>query len=121
MNTLTRHLNPFFTDFGNALSYLDDVFEARPNFRSTAIEDNGDVYLLSTELPGYKKGDINIEINDGRLTITASKEGKNERKSSFYIKNDVDTKSISAKLEYGVLTVTLPKKEVTKPRKIKIQ
>ncbi|MAH51390.1 hypothetical protein CMI37_36575 [Candidatus Pacearchaeota archaeon] len=121
MNTLTRHLNPFFTDFSDALCCLDDVFQAQRDPRSTNIEDKGDVYSVSAELPGYKKDDINIEVNDGKLTLSASKEGKNEYKSVFSVKSDIDSKSISAKLEYGILTVTLPKKEVTKPRKIKIQ
>ncbi len=121
MSTLTKHLNPFFTDFGHALSYIDEVLEPQRQTYPASVQDNGDVYLVSAELPGYKKSDISVEINDGKLNITAEKDGQNQRKTSFSIKNDVDSKSISAKLEYGILTITLPKKEVTKPRKIKIQ
>ena len=129
MSTLTRHLNPirnmflldnqdydpfkdFFNNFSKALS--DD-------HRLTDIKDNGDVYTVSIELPGYKKGDVKAEVNDGILTVTAEKDGKTSYQNSFSIKNDVDTKSITANLEYGILTLTLPKKEVSKPRKIKVQ
>jgi HSP20 family protein len=129
MSTLTRHLNPirnmflldnenydpftdFFTTFGKALN--DDR-------RLTDVKDNGDVYTVSIELPGYKKTDIKAEINDGTLTVSAEKDGKISYQSSFSIKSDVDTKSIAASLEYGILTLTLPKKEVSKPRKIKVQ
>tara|TARA_R100000664_G_C2743137_1_gene131329 strand:- start:894 stop:1283 length:390 start_codon:yes stop_codon:yes gene_type:complete len=129
MSTLTRHLNPirnmflldnqdydpfkdFFNNFSKALS--DD-------HRLTDIKDNGDVYTVSIELPGYKKGDVKAEVNDGVLTVTAEKDGKTSYQNSFSIKNDVDTKSITANLEYGILTLTLPKKEVSKPRKIKVQ
>ena len=129
MSTLTRHLNPirnmflldnqdydpfkdFFNNFSKALS--DD-------HRLTDIKDNGDVYTVSIELPGYKKGDVKAEVNDGILTVTAEKDGKTTYQNSFSIKSDVDTKSITANLEYGILTLTLPKKEVSKPRKIKVQ
>ena len=129
MSTLTRHLNPirnmflldnqdydpfkdFFNNFSKALS--DD-------HRLTDIKDNGDVYTVSIELPGYKKGDVKAEVNDGVLTVTAEKNGKTSYQNSFSIKSDVDTKSITANLEYGILTLTLPKKEVSKPRKIKVQ
>ena len=129
MSTLTRHLNPirnmfllddqdydpfkdFFNNFSKALS--DD-------HRLTYIKDNGDVYTVSIELPGYKKGDVKAEVNDGVLTVTAEKDGKTSYQNSFSIKSDVDTKSITANLEYGILTLTLPKKEVSKPRKIKVQ
>ena len=129
MSTLTRHLNPirnmflldnqdydpfkdFFNNFSKALS--DD-------HRLTDIKDNGDVYTVSIELPGYKKGDVKAEVNDGVLMVTAEKDGKTSYQNSFSIKSDVDTKSITANLEYGILTLTLPKKEVSKPRKIKVQ
>ena len=129
MSTLTRHLNPirnmflvdnenydpfkdFFTTFGKV---FDD------ERRLTDIKDDGDVYTVSVELPGYKKGDVKIEINDNNLTLSAEKEGKNTYKNIFSIKTDVDTNSITASLEYGILTLTLPKKEVSKPRKIKVE
>ncbi len=102
----------FFTTFGKVLN--DDR-------RLTDVKDNGDVYTVSIELPGYKKTDIKAEINDGTLTVSAEKDGKISYQSSFSIKSDVDTKSIAANLEYGILTLTLPKKEVSKPRKIKVQ
>ena len=102
----------FFNNFSKALS--DD-------HRLTDIKDNGDVYTVSIELPGYKKGDVKAEVNDGILTVTAEKDGKTSYQNSFSIKSDVDTKSITANLEYGILTLTLPKKEVSKPRKIKVQ
>lgn len=89
--------------------------------RLTDIKDNGDVYVASLELPGYKKGDIKIEANGNTLSVCAEKDGKAKYQNAFSIKSDVDTTSISASLEYGILTLTLPKKEVSKPRKIKVQ
>tara|TARA_R110002020_G_scaffold354675_5_gene567424 strand:+ start:295 stop:684 length:390 start_codon:yes stop_codon:yes gene_type:complete len=129
MSTLTRHLNPIrnmflvdnenydpFKDFFTTLGKVVD-----DEHRITDIKDEGDVYTVSIELPGYKKGDIKIEINDNSLTINAEKEEKTAYRNTFSINNDVDTKSISANLEYGILTLNLPKKELSKPRKIKVE
>ena len=129
MNTLTKHLNPLRNMFlidDNEYDPFADLFSTfsrslREDPRLTDIKDNGDVYVASIELPGYKKGDIKVEANGNTLTVSAEKEGKAEYKNTFSIKSDVDTKSITANLEYGILTLTLPKKEVSKPRKIKVQ
>ena len=129
MNTLTKHLNPLRNMFlinDNEYDPFEDLFSTlskptRSDPRIADIKDNGDVYIASIELPGYKKGDIKIETKSNILTITAEKNEKTQYKNTFSIKNDVDTKSISANLEYGILTLTLPKKEVSKSRKIKVQ
>jgi|TARA_R100001510_G_C7655834_1_gene215267 HSP20 family molecular chaperone IbpA len=129
MNKLINNLNPItdmflidnkeydpFTDFFTTFSKALDT-----NHRTASFKDDGDVYTATVELPGYKKGEVNIEINDDVLKITAEKEGKNQYENRFSIKNDVDTNLINASLEYGVLTLVLPKKEVSKPRKIKVK
>ena len=129
MNTLTRHLNPLRNMFlidDNEYDPFSDLFSTfnrviREDPRLTDIKDNGDVYVASIELPGYKKGDIKIEANGNTLTVSAEKDGKAKYKNSFSINSDVDTTSIAANLEYGILTLPLPKKEVSKPRKIKVQ
>ena len=89
--------------------------------RLSDMQDNGDVYVASIELPGYKKGDIKIETSGNTLSVSADRDGKVKYENTFSIKDDVDTTSIAANLEYGILTLTLPKKEVSKPRKIKVQ
>ena len=129
MSTLTKHLNPIRNMFLLDDSEYDpfrDLFSTfnrslREDPRLADIKDNGDVYIASIELPGYKKGDIKIETNKKTLSISAEKDGKVKYENTFSIKDDVDTTSIAANLEYGILTLTLPKKEVSKPRKIKVQ
>jgi HSP20 family protein len=129
MSTLIKHLNPIrdmflidnkeydpFSDFFTTFSKALDTEHRVANFK-----DDGDVYTATIELPGYKKGEVNIEIEDNVLKVVAEKEGRNNYENRFSVKNDVDIKSISASLEYGVLTIVFPKKEVTKPRKIKVQ
>jgi len=85
-------------------------------------------------MPGVRKEDINIEINDNRLTISANRDERVEEKRDNYIRKErrtssmarsfsidnVEADKITAKHENGVLTLILPKKEQSKPRGRKI-
>ena len=94
----------------------------------TDVKEHEDHYDVEVDLPGYRKEDINVELNDCYLTITASKgineEDKNkagkiirqERYSgtmsrSFYVGEDITSEEIHGKYEGGVLTLSVPKKE----------
>ena len=125
-------------------SFMDDFF--RPffgldNFTSTFsvdVKDEGDKYVLEADLPGVKREDVNVDVNDGVLTISAEwntekKENRqhgyviNERRSgrasrSFTLEN-VKEDEISAEYKDGVLTLTMPKVTETRksPRRIEIQ
>lgn len=87
------------------------------------LKDENDHYLLEAELPGFKKEDITLDYEDGRLLISAKQseeidEEKNnylhkERRScsmqrAIYLK-DVMAEDIDAKLEDGILKITVPK------------
>ena len=103
----------------------------------TDIRDTGDAYIVEAELPGYKKEEINIDVNDDILTITAEKHTEETEEKKGYIRcerysgsvsrsfniSEVDAAQISAKHENGVLTLTLPKKkeEIPQSRKISIE
>ncbi len=98
-------------------------------------EDQDHIYV-EAELPGFKKEDVEITLENQTLTIAAErnddKNGEkkgdlilNERRytrflRSFTLPPTVDEKSVQAKLEHGVLTVSLNKREETKPRKITV-
>lgn len=127
---LTPLLNNLFdNDFFNAMSN-------RGNFRADLKETN-DSYLVVADLPGVKKGDIDIEFQNDNLVITAKREEavednkesyvRRERhygefRRSFYIDN-VDEDKVEAKFEEGVLRIHLPKltKDDENKRKINIQ
>ena len=89
-------------------------------------------YELDIDLPGFDKENVQIELNDGYLTINAStneeKEDKDENgtflrkerfvgscRRSFYVGDDVSEDDISAKFENGILSINVPKKELPKP------
>lgn len=103
---------------------------------STDIRDDGNKYVLEAELPGFDKSDINIDVDNGYLTITASHSAKNDEKDgkgkyirrersyssysrSFDIAN-INADDIKAAYTDGVLTLDLPKKEETKPKATRI-
>lgn len=94
-------------------------------FRTDVIDD-GDHYLLQAELPGFQKEDINIDLKNDLLTISAShKEEKDEEDKNKYIRkeryyssysrsfrvNDMEASDIDASYHNGILEVKLPKKE----------
>jgi len=101
------------------------------------IRDDGDKFVLETELPGVSKENINIDIDDGRLSISVSQQEQSEDKRENYIRRErrsssmqrsfalenIDADKITAKLENGLLTMNLPKLEPNKPvgRKVDIE
>lgn len=89
------------------------------------VEDAGDTYLITAELPGVKKEEIDVELNEGRLSISVEKHESEEHKEKnflhketsdwsatrgIYLK-DAATSGLSAKLDGGILTVSVPKQE----------
>ncbi len=96
------------------------------------LKEHDDGYELAVDLPGFSKEQIELQLQDGYLTITASKgleeESKNikgrivhqERYSgsmsrSFYLGENITEEDVKAKFENGVLTLDFPKEE---PRKL---
>ena len=95
----------------------------------TDVQENETDYELEIDLPGFKKDQINVKLEEGYLTISASKghdvdkkdkHGKiirQERYSgamqrSFYVGESVKVEDVKAKFEDGVLKLTIPKKEL---------
>ena len=95
-------------------------------------------FVVRAELPGFRKEDLNVEVTDGILTVTGhqktettdqaeSKEkvgnvATQERRvsRSITLPEQLEVEQIEAAYENGVLTVTLPQKEASKPRQITI-
>lgn len=93
-----------------------------PRFPVDLYEDKDNTYVRA-ELPGVSRDAINIEMVDGYLNISATRKEKEESFSlnrSVSIPEAVQADKVSAAYENGVLTVTLPKQEQAKPRKIAI-
>ncbi|WP_405521681.1 Hsp20/alpha crystallin family protein [Streptomyces canus] len=132
--------NPL-TEFDQLLSEMSGLMEstvgsAAPAVAWTPLADvteSDDAFHVEIELPGVKKKDINVEANGQEVVVTGEikeKERKGvlrrstRRTGSFEYRlrlpGEVDTEKINARISDGVLTVTVPKAEVTKPRHIEI-
>ena len=93
-----------------------------PRFPVDLYEDKDNTYVRA-ELPGVSRDVINVEMVDGHLTVSASRKEGNEPFSlnrSVAIPEAVQADKVTAAYENGVLTVTMPKPERAKPRKIAI-
>jgi len=117
--------NGFETDidrlFESALADFAGPASA-PRFPVDLYEDKDNTYVRA-ELPGVNRDAINVEMVDGYLNISASRKQGEESFSlsrSVSIPEAVQADKVSASYENGVLTVTLPKQEQAKPRKIAI-
>lgn len=135
-----RHLSNRSNDL---LNPFDDFFrsffgtDVSTNAMRVDVKDEGDHYLLEADMPGIKKEDVSIEVNDGVLTISAQSSQNREEKKENYVfserrsgsfsrsftLNGIDEEKISAACEDGVLKLTLPKlgEEVKTGRRIEVQ
>ncbi len=103
----------------------------------TDVKETEKNYILDVDLPGFKKEDVNLNLENGYLTISAKREHKvdNENRKenfvrrersfgqfsrSFYV-GDVEQDEIEAHLENGILTIKLPKEEEKKAKSNRIE
>lgn len=119
--------------FDNAFDDLfnDSFFRTNSGVMKTDIKEKDGSYLLDVELPGFKKEDISLNLENGYLTIQANHNVDNSEKDeegniirrersygscsrSFYVGDAITEEEIKAKYENGELKVLLPKKDMTK-------
>ena len=119
----------FFRGFGRPEHMLYGKNAQR--MMKTDVKETDDGYELDVDLPGFKKEEIKLNLENGYLTIATEKalEKKQENKKdkvlrqerysgtmqrSFYVGDSVTEEDIKAKYENGVLSLTIPKKELQK-------
>ena len=101
-----------------------------PTAFKTDIRETDAAYILDAELPGFSKEDIRVEIKENILTLSAERKAEKEEKDgdrylrrersfgsyqrSFDIRG-IESDAITAAYRDGLLTLTLPKKEIKKP------
>ena len=98
------------------------------NMMKTDVRETDDSYELDIDLPGFKKDEITAKLEDGYLTVSASKgldKDKQDKKGnyirreryagamsrSFYIGDSITQDEIKAKFENGILQLSIPKKD----------
>ena len=132
-NQFDNAFDNFFSDFSLEWpkdSKVETAFKPRVN-----VAEDDECYHVEAELPGVKKGDIEVEYSNNLLTIKAQRKEEKEKKSknyhrieSFYgtfqrsvdIPNAVEENNITAEFKDGMLKMELPKSKGKQPKKNKI-
>ena len=127
--------DPFFDDFFKFPQMRHD-FRELERVMQTDVKETEHNYELEIDLPGFKKEDVAIYLDNGYLTISATQNGDHSEKDShgnyvrkerhfgkcsrsFYVGN-IDESQVQAKLENGVLNITIPK-EAPNPKQKRIE
>jgi|SRR5947209_14857331 len=142
---LTRQ-NPYadIDDFPAGIRLFHDTFNrmlnepatSRPWTPAVDIFETENELVLHADLPGVQMSDIDIQMENGTLALKGERKfEQNQDHKGFHriersygsfvryfsLPDTVDTEKVKAEYSQGVLTVTLPKKEIAKPKSIKVQ
>jgi HSP20 family protein len=128
-------VNRMFSDNFDAPAW--EIAAAQPSFNPRVdVRDEREAVVLSAEIPGVEKENVTVEVHDGVITLSGTKERKEvseeegvyraervygEFKRSFGLPDTVDASRIDAEFRNGVLKVTLPKKPEAAPKQIAIR
>ena len=124
-----------FDDWMNDFGFNDNLFSSKnplygkhaKNIMKTDVRETDKGYELDVDLPGFKKDEVQVQLKDGYLTISAAKgldKDEQDKKGnyirreryagsssrSFYVGNGLKNEDVHAKFENGVLRLSLPKK-----------
>lgn len=145
MSNLTRYSGfPAFSGLRRDVDRLFDEFlrgsdqEGGSNVvwaPRTDVSETDARYVIRMDMPGMKKDALDIQLHDGTLTVSGERTSEHEDKGesfhrversygrffrSFSLPQAADPQGVEAHLEDGVLTIHVPKREETKPRKIEV-
>jgi HSP20 family protein len=134
LNSLQSEMNRLF----------NTVFDSPPNGPGNVLRrwmpamdlaESGDHFVLRADLPGMSEEDVNIEFEDGTLTVSGERKAEHEEQEegfhrversfgafsrSLTLPQGIDPEAVTANFDRGVLEIRIPKPEQRKPRKIAI-
>lgn len=112
-------------------NFFDDFFKPAKYDMKSDIRQVENGYEIDVEIPGFNKDEINVDYNDGYLTVSANhKENHDEKKHgklihqersystlsrSYYVGN-IDETKVNAKMNNGILTISVPKAALEAPK-----
>jgi HSP20 family protein len=123
-----------FQDTVNRL--FSDQTTTRPWAPSVDIFETDNELVLKADIPGVDQKDIDIQLENGTLSLKGERKFERDEKNKgfhrqersygsfvryFTVPETIDSENVKADFQAGVLTVTLPKKEIAKPKAIKVQ
>jgi len=136
LQSLQNDMNKIFDEFFRGDNVAGDSFLNRDWNPAVDIVEHKDQYILKAEIPGMKKDDVKITLENNVLTIRGEKKNEVEQKDehfhriersygsferSFTIPGTIKTNDIDAQYKDGILTLTLPKAEEAKSKMIDVK
>jgi len=133
MGPFWKRRDDFWDDLFQNMSVSGDRFDWSPSVDVT--ESNGSV-LVKAELPGLEVEDIDVDVTDGLLILRGDKKTEEEKKDervycrerfhgtfqrAFRLPAGVKSDQVDARFKNGVLTITIPKSEESRQKKIEIK
>ncbi len=133
-SSLQKDINRMFSNF--LRNDGEEGISSETWYPAVDIAEDGDNYIVKTDLPGLKKEDVKVTLNNNVLTISGEKKHEEEKKGenyyrversygtferSFTVPGTVKGDTVDAKFTDGVLTVTLPKTEEAKRKVIEVK
>lgn len=115
-------------DLKDVMDSIENVWEGIETRNFSDFKETDQAFLLSVDMPGVKKEDLDIQVEGQNLMLRGSRklpfvksgEDKKEISRTIQIPKNVDTDKIHARLEDGVLYLALTKEEKAKPKKVEI-
>ena len=133
-NDLTKPLRSIMSDLFDNDRFLEGEFYNGTSIPAVNVKETEDNFEIELAVPGMKKDDFKIEVENGVLSISGEKEEKQEEKKeqytrqefsyssfsrSFTLPDNVDEDNIKANYKEGVLGLQLAKKEVVNAQPVK--
>jgi HSP20 family protein len=131
---MERLLEEFNEEFDYPL--WPSMLTSPPRFPAVDVKEEEDQYVVMADLPGISKEEVNILVGDGVLDISAKRQRESEEEKEGYVRKergyysfhrrltlpeDADEEGVDAKLEDGVLKLSIPKKKEEKETKKKVE
>lgn len=135
-----REMEDMFTRYAKSMGWpalgAQETMAAAEWAPRVDIAETDAAYVIKAEIPGVRKEDVKITVDNGILTISGERKEEKEEKDkkfhrveriygsfsrSFTLPDNVDESKIDAEFKDGVLTLTIPKTEKAKPRAVEVK
>lgn len=135
LEDVSNRLNRLFGRSENRAESSQSMLTVADWSPSVDISETDDAYLIKGEIPGVKKEDVKVTVQDGMLTIQGERRMEKEEKNkkfhrvecsygnfvrSFRMPDDADEEKVKAEFKDGMLNISLPKSEKAKKRSINV-
>lgn len=135
LEEMSNRLNRIFGRSGVPATTSNEMLKMADWTPSADIQETDNAYLIKAEIPGVKKEDVKVTVEDGVLTIRGERKAEKEETGkkfhriersygsflrSFRMPDGVDDAAAKAEFKDGMLNVTLPKSEKTKSKSVNV-